>query len=101
MSMKLNLGLLATKLSQADPEDTIPPVDCNAYLVDKIFLPLSRGETVSFQTIDYSQFDETDIGDLEEYNEYVVRLLGALEPVCIHISEPTRLRRISFGGGGV
>lgn len=79
MSMKLNLGLLATKLSQADPEDTIPPVDCNAYLVDKIFLPLSRGETVSFQAIDYSQFDETDIGDLEEYNEYVVRLLGALE----------------------
>lgn len=76
--MKLDLDLLVMRLLLEQEGTAFPPASCNEYLIDHVFLPLLRGESVPFGAIDYTAFDEDDIWALYEYNEAVHRIAQAL-----------------------
>lgn len=85
--MKLDLNLLVARLIEEKEGSILPQSRCNKYLMDRVFLPLLRGETVPFGSIDYDAFDEEDIGSLAEYNDLVYRLTRALEQVLEKMSD--------------
>lgn len=76
--MKLDLDLLVMRLMLEQEGTVLPPASCNEYLLNHVFLPLLRGESVPFRAIDYSAFDEDDIAELAEYNDAVYRIAQAL-----------------------
>lgn len=85
--MNLDLNLLAARLIEEKEGSVLPQSSCNKYLMEHVFLPLLRGETVPFRSIDYDAFDGEDIGNLTEYNDLVYRLTRALEQVAEKMSD--------------
>lgn len=76
--MKADLDMLVMRLVMEKEGMVLPPANCSEYLIDHVFLPLLRGESVSFNAIDYTAFDQNDVRDLFEYNESVSRAAQAL-----------------------
>ncbi len=76
--MKLDLDLLVMRLILEQEGTVLPPASCNEYLINHVFLPLLRGESVPFRAIDYNAFDADDIWALAEYNDTVYQIAHAL-----------------------
>lgn len=91
--MNLDLNLLAARLIEEKEGSVLPPNSCNEHLMANVFLPLLRGETVSFGSIDYDAFDEEDIGSLAEYNDLVYRLTRTLEQAAEKIADTKPIAR--------
>jgi len=95
--MKLDLKLLADALSQAEPGEAVLAGGCSAYLLDKVFRPISRGEHVRLRDLDYSRFERGDISALSKYNDALVKAIQASRERAGAIAKiepaPNRVRR--------
>ena len=67
MSMKLNLKLLATRLSQAKDEPPVPDDGVNRYLLEQVLRPNLAGNLLHLGDIDFDAFDADDVPALEDY----------------------------------
>ena len=85
--MNLDLNLLAARLIEEKEGSVLPQSSCNKYLMDHVLLPLLRGETVFFGSIDYNAFDDEDIGSLAAYNDLVYYWTRTLEQAAEKIAD--------------
>ena len=67
MSMKLNLKLLSTRLSQAEDEPPVPDDGINRYLLEQVLRPNLEGKFLRLGDIDFNAFDADDVPALEDY----------------------------------
>ena len=77
----LDLKLLTTLLSVAEPMDTSVPEGVNRYLAELLLSP----SAICFGDIDFDAFEESDLPDFEEYcnrissrNHHVKQVDGAV-----------------------
>jgi len=95
--MKLDLKLLAESLSRAEPGEAVLVDGCSAYLLDKVFRPISRGEHVRLRDLDYNRFDQGDLSALSEYNDALVKAIQAsrerVETIAKIEPVPNRVRK--------
>lgn len=71
--MKLHLKDLCRELGRAKDEEAVPSKGVNPYLLKKVLRPTLQGEAPTLGSIDYTQFDEEDIGALSDYYEKMWR----------------------------
>ena len=77
--MKFDVAMLSKKLSSVKEQPTVPTHEVNAYLLEKLVLPLRRGETLRYGQIDFSAFDIDDIRTAAGYSEECDRVSWKLE----------------------
>jgi len=77
--MKFDVAMLSKNLSSAKEEPTVPTREVNVYLLEKVVLPLRRGEKLRYGQIDFSAFDIDDLRMAAGYSEKCDRVSGALE----------------------
>ena len=65
--MNFDLNCLCQLLASAPDEEIVSSEGCNAYLMEKVFRPMLRGEPPRIGEIDYGQFEEDDIGIVAAY----------------------------------
>ena len=96
--MKLNLKLLAIRLSQAKEEPPVSDDGVNRYLIDHVLTPAMSGKTLYVHDIDFSAFEQDDIEALMEYHDELNCELRKLNQFAVPVSQtlPTPMRTRSF-----
>ena len=76
--MHIDTGCLVAALRQAPEEQTFFPCEVSEYVVEHIFMPLRRDETICFTDLDFDAFDESDIQGLVDWIEQRGRMARRL-----------------------
>lgn len=67
--MRIDRDMLLRELRQAEPSEGLSTEDCNPYLLERVLLPMMRGQTVRIGDVDFSLFDEEDVSAAQEYHD--------------------------------
>ena len=77
--MRLDLKLLAMRLSQKKAEPTISQERVNSYLLEKILTPALNRADIYLGDIDFNAFDVDDVDELEHYYNRLYNVSEGLE----------------------
>lgn len=94
MVSKIDLALLLQNLGAIPERELLFVPENLRYLMDTVVIPLLNKQTVSLSSLDYDQFEETDLDSLEQYIErdtgknsdlWLLRTdIDRLSPLSIH-----------------
>ena len=94
MVSKIDPALLLQNLGAIPERELLFVPENLRYLMDAVVIPLLNEQTVSLSSLDYDQFEETDLDSLEQYVDKVTGKnsdlwllrteLGRLSPLSIH-----------------
>lgn len=94
MVSKIDPALLLQNLGAIPERELLFVPENLRYLMDAVVIPLLNEQTVSLSSLDYDQFEETDLDSLEQYIErdtgknsdlWLLRTdIDRLSPLSIH-----------------
>ena len=77
--MNIDISRFEKQLWQAKPEKTVPDNQVNPYLLNILLRRLEAGEDVTYDEIDFSQFEADDLRVLAGYCESKESMVFRLE----------------------
>lgn len=96
--MEINFASLVKNLTVADEEPTFVPPDVCDYVLENIYEPLCRGESVFFNLLDFSRFTELDLFNAESRAELSCEKAERISAISKHFcgAKPISLPNRSF-----
>ena len=80
--MKFDVAMLSKNLSAVKEQPTVPAHEVNPYLLEKLILPLCRGEKLCYGQVDFSAFDIDDLRTAAGYSDECDRMSATLESLA-------------------
>lgn len=80
--MQFDVSLLSKNLSAVKEQPTVPAHEVNPYLLEKLILPLRRGEKLCYGQVDFSAFDIDDLRTAAGYSDECDRMSATLESLA-------------------
>ena len=80
--MKFDIAMLSKNLSAVKEQPTVPAHEVNPYLLEKLVLPLRRGEKLRYGQVDFSAFDIDDLRTAAGYSDECDRMSATLESLA-------------------